>query len=173
MKTRIIQTRFWDDEFIVDADKNTRYLFLYLLTSQYINLCSIFQLNDKKILFETGLSVEEFKKAKTELEEHKKALFCEGWVFVVNAFKNNRYCRIKTCALAYENEFSRIPKKVINSFDSTMGTSIYNMQKEEIKKMKEEKETSKIKNNDFPSSSNQTIGMVERAEKKLSDKFAM
>jgi hypothetical protein len=124
MKTRIIQTRFWDDEFVFNASKDAKLLYIYLLTSQYINICGIFQLDERKIAFETGLTPKEFEKAKQEIENAKKVFFYKGWVKVCNAEKNNGYKNSPLNEVAYQREISLIPEGVLDYFDSSMDTSI-------------------------------------------------
>lgn len=132
MEARQIQTRFWDDELVVELDLFSQHLFLYLLTCRYINLCGIFQLSPLKICFESKLSQEEFKIGKGVLEEAQKAFFYNGWVFVVNAFKNNRYWKSPKNIKPHECEFERIPKEVLDYFNSSINTDIYTYQRSEI-----------------------------------------
>jgi len=124
MKTRIIQTRFWDDEFVFNASKDAKLLYIYLLTSQYINISGIFQLDERKIAFETGLTPKEFEKAKQEIETAKKVFFYKGWVKVCNAEKNNGYKNSPLNEVAYQREISLIPQCVLDYFNSSMDTSI-------------------------------------------------
>jgi hypothetical protein len=124
MKTRIIQTRFWDDEFVFNASKDAKLLYIFLLTSQYINISGIFQLDERKIAFETGLTPKEFERAKEEIETAKKVFFYKGWVKVINAEKNNGYKNSPLNEVAYQREVSLIPQCVLDYFDSSMDTSI-------------------------------------------------
>lgn len=129
MKTRIIQTRFWDDEVIVDLSIYGQHLYIYLLTCQYINICGIFQLSEAKIRFEAKFEKDTFETAKSELAEQKKAYFYKGWVFVVNALKNNNYTRSEDNKKAYNKELERVPKEVYDYFqscisDTTVDTTV-------------------------------------------------
>lgn len=125
MKTRIIQTRFWDDEFISDCSLFTQHLYIYLLTSQYINICGVFQLPIKKILYETKLTEKQFEIAEQELSQADKVYFFKGWVFVKNAMKNNNYIKSSSNQKAYEKELSRVSDDVRSFFDSTVGSTVY------------------------------------------------
>jgi hypothetical protein len=120
MKTRIIQTRFWDDEFISDCSLYTQHLYIYLLTSQYINICGIFQLPVKKILYETKLTEKQFEIAEQELAQADKVYFFKGWVFVKNAMKNNNYVKSSDNQTACDKELGRVPADVTAFFDSTV-----------------------------------------------------
>lgn len=140
MKTRIIQTRFWDDEFVFNASKDTKLLYIYLLTSQYINISGIFQLDEKKIAFETGFTPKEFERAKEEIVSAGKVIFFKGWVKVVNAEKNNGYKNSPSNITAYERELSLIPQFVLDYFDTTPNSSedstVYSNHKSEIRNNK-------------------------------------
>lgn len=125
MKTRIIQTRFWDDEFVTEAYKLTKYVYLYLLTCPYINICGIFQLSEKKIMFETGITLKEFERAKSELKAAHKVFFYKGWIFVINARKNNNYERSEKNKIACTTEISRIPQTVKSFFDKVGDSTIH------------------------------------------------
>lgn len=125
MKTRIIQTRFWDDAFISDCSLFTQHLYIYLLTSQYINICGVFQLPIKKILYETKLTEKQFEIAEQELSQADKVYFFKGWVFVKNAMKNNNYIKSSSNQKAYEKELSRVSDDVRSFFDSTVGSTAH------------------------------------------------
>ena len=105
---------------------------MYLLTNQAINLVGIFQLSDKRIALDTGLEVKEIVIAKEELTRGKKVFFCDGWIYVVNAFKNNRYWRNYKVHDAWHNEFTSISEKALEYFSSARGTDIYREQKSEV-----------------------------------------
>lgn len=116
MKSRAIQTRFWDDESVSEYKPFTKYLYIYLLTCQYINVSGVFQLSTKKIIFETGLTDKQFEDAKNELTD--KVLFHQGWVYVINAEKNNNYRKIPSNEVTYQQEWERVPKSVALFFKS-------------------------------------------------------
>ena len=134
MRARQVQSRFWDDEFVVEATWQSRYVFMYLLTCPAINMSGIFQISDKKIAFETGLSDEDVMIAKEELSEHKKVLFHEGWIYIVNAFKNCKVWKSPMCWDAWEEEWSKVSQAIREHFNTTMDIDIYTTQKQEIDK---------------------------------------
>jgi len=120
MKTRIIQTRFWDDEIQDSISLYAQHLYIFILTSQYINISGYFQLSESKIKFEAKLTDNQFSQAKEELAEEKKVLFHKGWVWVVNARKNNRYENSNLNVTACERELERVPKEIKEFFDTTI-----------------------------------------------------
>lgn len=118
MKSRAIQTRFWDDEIITELSQYAKYLYIYLLTCQYINVSGAFQLADKKIIFETGLTEKQFLEAKKELISVNKVKFQGGWIFVINAQKNNNYIKIPSNQKTFKDEWNKIPEKIKTYFQS-------------------------------------------------------
>ena len=144
MKARQFQSRFWDDEFVVDATWQTRLAFVYLLTCSPMNMCGIFQLSDRKIIFDTGLSEADFEIAKEELSVNKKVVFKGGWVFVANAFKNCKVWKSPTNWNAWEEDILKVKPEVMDYFNTAMDTDIYTSQKQEIEKQKQEQLRKKI-----------------------------
>jgi hypothetical protein len=116
VKARAIQTRFWDDEFVAETDLFTQHLYLYLLTCQYINLCGIFQLPTKKIMLEAKLTEKQFEQAKMNLEVARKVVFYGGWVYVVNAEKNNAYVLSDKNKKPLQKELEQVPEEIKSYF---------------------------------------------------------
>jgi len=125
MKTRIIQTRFYEDTKVSGLSYEAQNLFMYFLTCPYINISGIFELSDRKIIFEHKCTEKQLEKAKDELERNKLVIFKDGWIFVVNAEKNNKYRNSPLNEQAYQRELERIPVNVKEYFDSSMDSSIY------------------------------------------------
>ena len=124
MKTRIIQTRFWDDEINEQIDIYTQHLYLYLLSSKHINMCGYFQLRNGVIQLEAKLTENQLKSAKEQLQRLKKVYFKDGWIWVVNARKNNSYENSPKNKVACENELSKIPRVILEFFDSSIDSSM-------------------------------------------------
>lgn len=124
MKSRIVQTRIWDDDQILEMNKFARYLYIYLLTCSYINICGIFQLANSKIMFETGLTKKDLELAQDDLIRQKKVMFKDGWVCVVNARKNNNYEASELNKIACQKELDKVPCLIREFFDTTIDTSM-------------------------------------------------
>lgn len=117
MKTRVIRTRFWEDEKVVNLSREAKLLFIYLLTNSRINLIGIFELTDRIIQFETGLKQEEISNAKQELQDSLRVIFYEGWIYVVNAIKHSDYKGDKN-EIAKGKEAVMIPDNVVKYYES-------------------------------------------------------
>lgn len=109
MKTRILWTKIWDDSWFDSLSKDSRILFLYLITNQDIGLSGCYSITDKKICFHTHLTVEELQKAKVELSP--KIKFVDNWVYVVNSQGYNHFTG-KSNEVAVSRELELIPNNV-------------------------------------------------------------
>ena len=127
MKTRIIQTRFWDDELNDQIDIYGQHLYIYLLTCKHINICGYFQMRESLIKLETKLTDNQFKSAKQQLAVLKKVFFKDGWVWIINARKNNNYENSDDNKIACKKEIERIPSEIKKYFDSTVDSTVDSM----------------------------------------------
>jgi len=112
MKTRIVWTKIWEDEFFVELSRPARILFLYLITNQRTNLCGCYQVSDRTVCFDTKLTVRELEEAKEELAP--KAIFYGGWVYLPNAQRLGGFKGEKNEA-AIQREWEEVPLEVRNA----------------------------------------------------------
>ncbi len=115
MKTRIIYTRIWEDEWFCNLSNDGQKLFLYLITNQRINICGIYKVPDRIIYFDTKIRLGRLQKVKNELAESGKVLFYEGWVYVKNAQRLGGYKGEKNEAAA-DRELGEVPKNIKKCF---------------------------------------------------------
>ena len=116
MKTRIVWTKIWEDDWFDSLSQDARLLFIYLLTNHTIGLSGCFELRDKTICYHTHLKHEQLIKAKTELTP--KVKFEDNWIYIPNAQGYNGFTGIKT-EVAVNREIGLIPEKVRNAFNIT------------------------------------------------------
>jgi hypothetical protein len=109
MKTRMIWTKIWDDRWYDKLSINARFLFMYLLTNQDINMIGCYQIPDKKIIYHTHFTEEELESAKKELES--KVKFIDDWVYVINSQGYNSFTGASN-EIAIKRELSLIPKSI-------------------------------------------------------------
>jgi hypothetical protein len=119
-----VKTKFWQDDKIQKLSFTARYLFLYLITSPYARLTNYYELNNSYLKLETGMNDEQIKKSKEELEKFGLAYFYEGWVFIPNMDKHNRYSVGKLTGKGYQKELESIPKLILDYFNNKKDTSI-------------------------------------------------
>ena len=117
MKARVIQTKFWTDEFVADLKPLEKLIFVYLLTNERVNLIHCYECPDRQIVFDTGIAKDALEGAKQRLEASRKVAFFQGWVHLLNG---NRYQR-------YEGEKNEEARKKL---EQEMSASIFSWYKE-------------------------------------------
>lgn len=120
MKTRIIQTRYWDDNVVQEMGKDAKLLFMYLITCPFINISGVFEISDAQIRFHTGFTPKELEDAKQELITWDRVRFCKGWIRIVNAMKWNNYTNSSSNETAYEREINTVPSDVLDCLTSSV-----------------------------------------------------
>lgn len=126
MKTRIVHTKIWQDDWFAALPRHAKFLFIYLLTCQQNNLTSIFELPDRVACFDTGLNQTELDQSKELVKS--RAIFYAGWVRLLHANKYNNYVSNSKMETAKEREISLIPEEIythLNDYDTSIHTRIY------------------------------------------------
>ena len=87
-KKRYIDTKFWDDNYIIDKDPIEKLLFLYLLTNTLTNIIGIYEISLRRIAFDTGIDSEMVKKILERFEADLKIKYDNNWVAIRNFTKH-------------------------------------------------------------------------------------
>lgn len=87
-KTRIINTRFWIDDYTANLDPVEKLLFLYFLTNTATEICGIYEIPIKTIAIETGIESKIVEEILKRFTRDKKVFYIDGWVYVVNFTKH-------------------------------------------------------------------------------------
>lgn len=125
MKTRIIHTSIWEDEWFYNLSRDGRDLFFYCITNPRINLSGMYQLSDRVILSDLRY-VTDLEAAKKELSG--KVEFFEGWVYVKNSDRFSGFSGIKN-EVAKQKELSFVPTHIFNTLygvDNCVNKSVDN-----------------------------------------------
>lgn len=112
MKARIIHTKFYESERVLNLSANGRWLFMYFLTCQSIGLTGAFKTAKSRVLFETGLTPKQFDEAQTELSESRLVHFKNNWVVVPSTEEKNNYNNSPVTQKAFDKEFSQLPEEI-------------------------------------------------------------
>lgn len=116
MKTRIIQTRFWQDSFIAELNPKSKLLFLYLLTNHRVELTGAYELPINYMALETGLTVAEVQKGLIEVKP--KIDYVDGYVVIFNHRKYQDYSKgNENQKKAFTKELENLPQSVKDALD--------------------------------------------------------
>ncbi len=91
MKTRIVHTKIWSDNYYVDLSPIEKFLFLYFLANENVNIIHCYECPDRKIVYDTGITKDQLEKAKQKFETSGKIYFNKGYVLLKNASKYEEY----------------------------------------------------------------------------------
>jgi hypothetical protein len=116
MKYRQMETKFWEDEYILELTNKEREFFLYLFTNHKVTMCGIYELSDKTILYTLGGSLGELAELKKKLQSDGKYAFYKGWVYIMNFNKYNSFSPAENIEKAFVKDFNAIPAEIINHF---------------------------------------------------------
>lgn len=109
-KQRMISTRFWSDNFIVNLDIIERYVFLYLLTNEHTNMCGIYEIPLRVMSRETGIDEKELERL-LENRFQEKVFYVNGWIYIKNFSKHqSSNPNMKKGA---ERELSEVPEEIV------------------------------------------------------------
>lgn len=114
-KNRMVNTRFWSDNFIVDKlNALDRLLFLYLLTNQHTNIIGIYEIPLRTAAFETGIEKDDLEKMLIRLSP--KVEYFDGWVYI-RRFTDHQMNNPKI-QIGMERAIQDLPEKVVRKLTS-------------------------------------------------------
>lgn len=123
MKTRIIHTKFWADNFISELSPNEKLLFLYFLTNERVNMIHLYECPNRIILTDTGVGEKELELAKRRFEDADKIYFFKGYILLKNAMKYDKY-EGRINERAKELLLNEISQDILDWYAKVMNNSI-------------------------------------------------
>jgi len=86
-KQRIVNTKFWDDSYIVRLSPTTKLVFLYFLTNPLTNISGVYELPLRRVAFDVGIPEREIQEILDKFIADGKVIYSDGWLAVVNFIK--------------------------------------------------------------------------------------
>lgn len=91
MKTRIIHTKIWKDDFFSELTPTEKLLFIYFVTNERINIIHCYEITDREISFDTGIDRSAIGVFKQKTQAAGKFYFFKNHVYMCNAEKYETY----------------------------------------------------------------------------------
>jgi hypothetical protein len=71
-KLRSVNTKFWDDNYIIKLKPIEKLLFLYFLTNPLTDICGAYEISKARISFDTGINLDLLETILERFFERKK-----------------------------------------------------------------------------------------------------
>lgn len=91
MKTRILHTQFWEDEYIVSLETEGKIIFNFLVTNKRVSVAGIYEMPDVEIALYTGCNVPTVQKYMAKFIADKKITKFKNWIRLINFDSYNSY----------------------------------------------------------------------------------
>jgi len=108
----MINTRFWDDNYVSNLDPSEKLVFLYYLTNPATNISGVYEITLKRIALDTGFDKEMVTKITDRFIKDEKMIYLDGWVVLINFLKYQN-TKSPTVIKGIENELKGIPESII------------------------------------------------------------
>lgn len=107
----MINTRFWNDGYIAELEPIEKLLFLYFLTNAHSNICGVYELPIRTMVFDTGIPEETVRNVLARFSVDGKVEYIDGWVIVKNFLKHQQKASTKVIT-GIENALKEIPESI-------------------------------------------------------------
>ena len=121
-KNRIVNTRFWIDDYISHLDPIEKLMFLYFLTNPLTDISGIYEIPLKNVALDTGIDKEMAERIIKRFERDGKIFYENGWVAVKN-FSKHQVENPKVLR-GIELGIEKAPKSLVNKVQNSLSSSI-------------------------------------------------
>lgn len=113
-KHRLIDTKFWNDEYILNLLPDEKLLFIYFLTTPQTNISGLYECPIKIISLHTGFDKDNLAVMLTRFEP--KIYYINGWVYVRNFIKHQSSSS-ETVLKGIDEELAKAPPRIRRRVD--------------------------------------------------------
>ena len=116
---RMIKDSFWTDSYIANLDPIEKMIFLYLLTNPLCNIAGVYEIQLRRIAFDTGIDKDMLEKIFQRFEKDGKLLRIDDWVLIINHAKHQSY-KNPNVSKGIKRILEELPQKVkaLKGFES-------------------------------------------------------
>ena len=125
---RMIKDSFWTDSYIANLDPIEKMIFLYLLTNPLCNIAGVYEIQLRRIAFDTGIDKDMLEKVFQRFEKDGKLLRIDDWVLLVNHAKHQSY-KNPNVSKGIKRILEELPQKVkaLKGFESLSHLTLLNL----------------------------------------------
>lgn len=89
-QSRIVNTDFWKDSYIVDLEPVEKLLFIYLFTNPRTSLAGVYEINLREISFDTAIDQKDVVLILQKFGRAGKVYYEKNWIVLSNFIKHQR-----------------------------------------------------------------------------------
>lgn len=114
-KNRYINTKFWDDAYIMNLDPIEKLLFLYFLTNPLTNIIGVYEIQLKRVAFDTGIDKEMVLKIIERFSADSKIFYEENHIILPNMIRHQNQGSDKV-KIGMKNQIQQLPENIKKCF---------------------------------------------------------
>lgn len=80
----MVNTKFWDDNYVIKLDPTEKLLFLYFLTNPLTDASGVYEIAIKRVAFDTGIDQDMVSQILGRFGEGGKIFYLDGWIYIKN-----------------------------------------------------------------------------------------
>lgn len=134
-KLRVVDTKFWNDNYVLDLTPEEKLVYLYLITNPATDISGVYEMSVRLMAIQTGLSVEDIeKKHLKKFEKDGKIVYKYGWIAIKNFWKHQTLN--PKVIIGIKNGISKAPQELrdfIGYTESMIGYDILSQDKDKDK----------------------------------------
>jgi hypothetical protein len=116
-KERMVNTKFWDDDYIIALDPTEKLLFLYFLTNPLTNIAGVYEISLRRIAFDTGIDKDAVTKIIDRFCQADKISYCDGFAIVHNFIKHQNFSEKSKIKDGINAILAGLPDKIKNEIN--------------------------------------------------------
>lgn len=116
MKTRLLYTEIWQDDFFSALNPSEKLLYVYYLTNDSVNIIHLYRCLPSRVSADTGIDTPIVIAAQQKFEQAGKIFFKNGYVYLKNAHRFESYVGEKN-EVAKDKLFSRLSDEIIDWYN--------------------------------------------------------
>ena len=89
-KSRMINTKFWEDSYIQELSTGEKLLYIYFLTNGSTNISGLYEISVKKVSFDTSIKDNLIVKALKKFSDADKIYFYNNWIYIKNFVRHQQ-----------------------------------------------------------------------------------
>lgn len=115
---RYISTSFWNDPWVQTLTPTEKFLYLYLLTNPLTNIAGVYEITERRMIFDTSLTSKQIRGALSKFGKAKKAVKYQNWIILPAWPSHQRYDKSDRIRKGIETILELLPSELLGVMDS-------------------------------------------------------